>query len=1102
MMQRIEKLVGRRERGTSRWQLALVLLVFGLYGTHAGRAQTANGSVSGHVIDSTSALVPDATVTLTDTDTHISITATSNTEGLYTFPSVKPGNYTMAVSKSGFRSTMVTGLTVGVQGNLSRDVVLQVGTVSETMTVTAEEADDMVAQTSSALGTEIGQAQIHDLPLNGRNFTQLLTLTPGASPVMTSQAAQNGVAINDQAVLGVPGSTFILPSLQGQITRENLYLLDGVVNTNFTNGVYVIPPIIDDLQEFKVQSHDDQAEYGSVLGGVVNVVTKSGTNNFHGAAWEFVRNNIFDARDSFADQPVNGVIPGTSPYRQNQFGATAGGPVWLPHLYNGRNRTFFQFGYEGWRYSKSSEAFFNLPTAAELSGDFSHSILQQNIYDPTTTTQTANGYTRQQFDYNGVPNTINPALLNRNIVNFFKTYDSGLALTGNPNFNAYYSNPHTDNADHYMVRLDEQLGSKDMLFFRDDLLNVTDLSPNSYSQNNASSVPAQSWAAGWSRTFTPNVLFDLRFGVATRPFKRGSNVDTHGLGPLMADGFTSSGGTLLALQAPYEIPTIGSGFGSEAPNTISNPVYSYTATLTWVRGEHNIKFGMQYIQQGDKGGGPPTGDYTFTNAQTGDPSNVGTTGNSLASALLGYASASDNSPGFPTSNRVASYGFFAQDAWTVSRHVTVTYGLRLDHRRPFRPGADTIVSGPNTDGVYWIGMTALPSACTVTNKAPCIPSADGTLAGIDGGVAAVDPDTGLPWYNAAAPPIQLSPYGTTWGAKGGWDVGPRLGIAWRVNPKTTVHAGFGIVFDTTEGMEQDWKGNSNNWPGPSNGVSSISMNQTGAPLTPIQSTFGRIGSILPSADPWGLGNWYMDPHIQDPRSQQYNLTVERELGSRTALSVGYVGGKDDRESITGLWNTAETPGLGTISQVRARTPFPWYSTSAFYSTSNGTSDYNALEVKLDRRFSNGLQYLVSYTWSKAIGTGGSGFFDVENGPGGDSIWQNYYDLKASRGVLAFSVPQILTMEGQYTLPVGVGQPYLSHGLAASILGNWQANTNVQIRSGQPYNMDVSGDVANIEAPAGDSWFYYERPNQIGNPKLSSPTKSEAFNTAAFQVPAG
>ncbi len=1080
--------------------LALVVCIWALSGVPRAFGQTANGSVSGHVIDPKGAMVPGAAVTLIEIETNVEMTTTSNGEGLYTFASVKPGNYRMTVAAPGFNTVTISGLTVAVQGSLSRDVALKIGAEAQVVTVTAEEADEMVEQTSSELGTEIGQAEIHDLPLNGRNFTELLTLTPGASPIMTSQAAGNGIAVNDQGVLGVPGTEFSLPSMQGQITRENLFLLDGVVNTDFTNGVYVVPPIIDDLQEFKVQSHDDKAEFGSVLGGVVNVVTKSGTNQLHGAAWEFVRNNIFDARDSFLDE----YTASPSPYRQNQFGATIGGPVWLPHIYNGRNRTFFEFGYEGWRFTQSNEILYNLPTTAELGGDFSHSLLDQSIFDPATTVATSNGYSRQQFSYNGELNVIPPGRIDQNMVNFLKTYDTGLPLTGNPNFNAYEHNPHIDNADHYTARIDEQLGSKDLLFFRYDQLNVTDVSPKSLSQTSTDSVPAKNLAAGWTHTFTPNLLFDFRFGIATRPFSRASSLDSHGLATLQGLGFSSSGGTVIGLQSPYQVPGIAEGFGSQTGNTISNPVISYSPTLTWVHGKHELMFGVQYIRQGNDSDSPPYGDYAFTNTQTDDPTNVGTTGNSLASMLLGLPSANDNTGPIALGNRVSSYGIFAQDVWTVSPRVTVTYGLRLDHRRPFDPKAGTFVSGPNTDGVYWIGMNSLPGACAVTKAAPCIPSATGALSGIDGGVAPIDPTTGATYYDPAAPPIQLSPYGTAWGAEDNWENwGPRIGIAWRLNAKTTVRGGYGFVYDDTMGMEQDWKGNAGNWPSQSAVVSSIAMNQTGSPLATIESTFGQVGSVLPSADPWSLGNWYMDPHIRDPRSQQFNLTVERELGAKTALTAEYVGGLDDRLGITGLWNTAVTPGLGTAAQVRALTPFPWYNTSAFYSTSNGTSNYNGLEVKLDRKFSNGLQYLASYTWSKAIGIGGSGLFDVENGPGSGafSIWQNYYDLKASKGVLAFSVPQFFTIAGEYAIPVGVGQRYLNHGAAAYILGNWQANTTVQIRSGQPYNLSINGDIANIEAPAGDSWFSYMRPNVVGGLKSAHPTKSEAFNTGAAVSPA-
>jgi hypothetical protein len=255
---------GRRVQGTGCWWLQVFLILsFGVCGVRPGGALTANAVVSGHITDSTGAVIPGAMVTLTESDTRVAAKAMSNNEGLYIFPSVKPGNYAMTVSASGFNNTTITSLAAGVQASLALDVVLRIGAATQTVTVTDQATD--VAGTSSELGTQIGEHQIHDLPLNGRNFTELLTLTPGASPISTSQS--NKVAVNDQGVLGVPSAQFSQPAIQGQINRENLYLLDGVVNTDFTNGVYVIPPIIDDMQEFKVQSHDDVAGLMELKGG-------------------------------------------------------------------------------------------------------------------------------------------------------------------------------------------------------------------------------------------------------------------------------------------------------------------------------------------------------------------------------------------------------------------------------------------------------------------------------------------------------------------------------------------------------------------------------------------------------------------------------------------------------------------------------------------------------------------------------------------------------------------------------------------------------------------------------------------------------------------
>jgi hypothetical protein len=346
----------------------------------------------------------------------------------------------------------------------------------------------------------------------------------------------------------------------------------------------------------------------------------------------------------------------------------------------------------------------------------------------------------------------------------------------------------------------------------------------------------------------------------------------------------------------------------------------------------------------------------------------------------------------------------------------------------------------------------------------------------------------------------LSPYGKAWGPAPDWgDWGPRLGIAWRVTGTTVVRAGYGIVYDPLSGIEQDWKGIAGSWPGSASVSAFRSFNQLGQPLTPIEQSFGQVGYALPDPTPWDRFAFYFDPDRKDPRSQQWNLEIERQMGSHLAISAAYVGSYSDHLDLTGLWNTAQTAGPGTPEQVDARRPFPWYTATPVFGTDRGEGNYNALQVKLNRRFSNGFQYLVSYTWSKAIDTGSSGWFDVENGPGGLSSFQNYYDPDGSRSVSSYDIPQFLSVSGVWELPFGKGNRYFSQAGAASwIFGNWQMNGIVQLRSGQPFNLSVSGDVANIGNTA--SFVNYARPNLVGDPFLAHPTAAEWFNTGAFTVP--
>ncbi len=1026
-------------------------------------AQTAMATMSGRVTDQSNAVVSDADIRIENVDTHIVTTAKANGEGLYVFPSLQPGNYEMTVSKSGFRSTTVRELKLEVQASVSRNVMLQVGSAIEIVTVNADPASMMLQGTSSELGTVIGEKEIEDLPLNGRNFTELLQLIPGVNPVSTAQSS--GVGVNDLAVLAVPSATYVQPSFGGQFNRSNLTMLDGSIDTELNTSSVIISPIVDAIQEFKAQSHEDKAEYGGVLGGVVDVVSKSGANQFHAGAWELVRNNDFDARDSFADE-AGGVALPPAPYHQNMFGVLASGPVWIPKVYNGHNRTFFLFAYEGWRYDTGNYSKFWVPTSAELGGDFSHSHLSNPIYDPATTTpDPANP---GQFLRTAFPgNIINPGRIDATAINFIKAYFNAPNLQNDPLGNELVTKASTNNGDHYTARLDEHLGDKDSFFGRYDHLMVSQLSPYSQTQSSSNSVPAANFAVGWTHLFSANLLIDNRYGQTRRPFTR-ATTDSAGLGPMTGLGFVSPGGTQLSLSGPW-----GSG-GINLANTIVSPAKDLSDNLTWIRGQHNFKFGLQYINQGNTSGSPAYGGYGFGNDITDDPENPGNTGLSLASAFLGLPDTANNTSSFVNSNNFSTWAGFGQDAWNISKNVTVTYGFRFDHRRPFSPNATSYASGPNIDGTYWIGADVMPPACGATGPTPCIP----------GGIASV-PDNNL---------IKLSPYGRAFNAAQFTDFGPRLGGAWRPNTRMVVRGGYGITYDALMGIEQDWKGIVGGWPSVGSVNSTLTVNQLGQPLSPIEDNFAVLGAALPAATPWGVQNWYFDPHHRDSRSQQWNLEIEREMTKSLVVTIGYVGSHSDRLDVTGLWDTAQTPGAGTPAQVTARKPFPVYSQISWYGTDRGFSHYNSFQAKVNNHLSNGLQYLVSYTWSKTTDAGGSGWFDAENGAANGL--QNYYDLNGSRGLSALDATQDLSISGLYELPFGVGKTYLNHGPASWVLGNWETTMTLQLRSGVPFGTSINGDVANIGVPGGG----YARPNLTGNAKLAHGTKDEWFNVNAFTIP--
>src|SRR5205085_10757665 len=392
--------LGRLLNNYPRALLVAILAVLLLHLAHVpfAFAQLSTASLNGVVRDPSGAVVTKASVVLQNTATSVERSTLSNETGGYVFLNITPGRYTLTVNAPGFASKRVAEFDLGVNQTATIDVTLAPGAQNEVVTV--EAGAEQLQVSTADLGTVIAQKQVNDLPLNGRNFTQLLQLTPGVAPVDVAQSGGSGAGGGFGAPISL-GASFQFPSINGMTNRSNFYLTDGLNNYGSIESTYSVPPIIDAIQEFKIVSHTDNAQFGSVLGGVVDVVTKSGTNEFHGSAWEYVRNNAFDARPAFLrpDQP-------SPAFRQNQFGASFGGPVWIAKAYKGRNKTFFFVAYQGFRYTRDNTNPLLVPTAAELNGDLSGFPVQPQAYNPLTTRPDPNqpgNYLRDPFSGNQIP---------------------------------------------------------------------------------------------------------------------------------------------------------------------------------------------------------------------------------------------------------------------------------------------------------------------------------------------------------------------------------------------------------------------------------------------------------------------------------------------------------------------------------------------------------------------------------------------------------------------------------------------------------------------------------------------------------------------------
>src|SRR5437868_6775543 len=463
-------------RRASWFRILLSLIGLLVLAALSALAQLSTSSLNGVVRDPTGAVVPNASVVLRNSDTGVEHRTATNGTGTYVFSDINPGRYTLKVTAPSFSTKQVSDFVLAVNQTATIDVSLAAGAQTEVISV--EATTEQLQVSTAELGTVIATKQVNDLPLNGRNFTQLLSLTPGVSPISVSQNNMGGRTGGFAAPIS-EGAAFSFPSINGATNRSNYFLTDGMNNFAAFLSTYAVPPIVDAIQEFKVVSHTDSSEFGSVLGGVVNVVTKSGTNRYHGSAWEYMRNSAFDSREHFL--PLDQRKP---LFHQNQFGGAVGGPIPIGGL---KQNTFFYFAYQGFRYSQPIGANILVPTAAQLSGDFSALCTAgfngsgicnnpaQQIYNPFTTTPSGSTFTRQPFAGNIIPsNLINPGL-----VGFVQSvYPQAGPYNPATNSNAFDGDPNTQHQNEFTGRLDHNFGQKDSVWFRWSQIDSATMTPN------------------------------------------------------------------------------------------------------------------------------------------------------------------------------------------------------------------------------------------------------------------------------------------------------------------------------------------------------------------------------------------------------------------------------------------------------------------------------------------------------------------------------------------------------------------------------------------------------------------------------------------------
>jgi outer membrane receptor protein involved in Fe transport len=1086
--------------------LALIFVVaFGLAFSASPVWAQATAALNGTVRDSAGAVVTDATVVLHNRDTNLDRSAVTNNVGAYVMTDVRPGNYDLKISKSGFGAAVRSGIILLVNQTATYDFTLKAGSVNQVVEV---QANPLTLETSTAeVGVAVVKEQVNDLPLNGRNFTQILNLTPGVSTVNVSQnsTTSGGVWSN-------PIGTFSYPSVNGQTNRSNLFLLDGVNNEGSFGSTYAVPPIIDDIQEFKVQSHNDDASFGGVMGGVVNVVTKSGTSQFHGSGWEFLRNRAFDADIVYpllpaAEQSASANQPD---FQQNQFGATLGGPLPIPG-----GKTFFFLSYEGFRLHTAASNQYITPNTPALiavaaGGNADFSSIVNQIYNPY------NGGAPFLCSAPGVPepgpiqaaggtpcNIIPANMIDQTMVKYAQALlpTPNLTPASPTSFNGLDTTKTITRQDEGSGRLDHQFSQRDTVWARYSSFRQPVTGSGGFAGLLHDQVTSgYNFAADYIHLFSSSMLAELHFGrnnlnidqgsqFAKQPASYGSTL----FNPNFAGGFKNGVSMIPEVYIQGYIGTSNpSAHGAaQIDDTHASDIWEYGGDFTKTFGRHTFKAGADFASN-NVNALYLNSSVEFLTANTANPNpapNAAPTGDGLASFLLGDPGEASRRNVVETTHGGWVDGFYAMDQWKATSKLNVNFGLRYD--LTLMP-----IYGNNPNDNYYVGdmdfrngtyiLAHNAPACSATQGAPCIPN--GTL----------------PAH------VLLTPLG------GGRiyhndfnDVQPRVGFVYQLFPNTVLRAGYGRFFDNWAAITQTAQNYEGTWPSLDQlGASNINLPNTGAPTTTAQNPLNQSsGPPVTGPTPFTQSTWFADPYLKRPYTDQWNFGVQQQVTSKEVLTVNYVGSVGRRLDIGGAYNVALSPGGNVGCPSYATDPndfncgalFPYIGATA-YDRNQGKGSYNALQVSLNGRAEHGLTYLISYTWSKSLDLGCTGWYGVE----GCSI-QNPYDIQADKGPSATDLPQIFSAAWVYALPFGKGGTFSSGSpVVNTIIGGWNLNGVLSLNSGEAFDVGTGQDLAQTGNYNYGNGYGYERANLVGNPYPSNKTPQEWINNVigqAFAYPA-